>query len=79
MTPPMSSRSVRSLDQQHGGAGVWKSNRRQISLTINPDLLEKVDALALEMGQSRAAIINLAVFRLLESERRLVHQHTKQE
>jgi predicted transcriptional regulator len=31
-------------------------------------MLVKVDALAKRMGQSRAAVINLAIFRLVEAE-----------
>lgn len=46
--------------------GVKKGNRQQISLTIAPALLEKVDALANELGQSRAAVINLAIHRAVE-------------
>ena len=46
--------------------GVRKGNRRQISLTIMPDLLAKVDAIARRLGQSRAAVINMAVYRLVE-------------
>jgi len=46
--------------------GVRKGNRRQISLTIMPDLLAKVDAMAQRLGQSRAAVINMAVYRLVE-------------
>ncbi|MEX8193117.1 ribbon-helix-helix protein, CopG family [Comamonas guangdongensis] len=48
--------------------GVWKGERLQISHTITPDLLSKVDQLAAAMGQSRAAVINLAIYRLLEQE-----------
>ena len=48
--------------------GVSKGCRLQISHTISPDLLSKVDRLAAAMGQSRAAVINLAVYRLLEQE-----------
>ncbi len=46
--------------------GVRKGNKQQISLTIQPALLEKIDALALELGQSRAAVINLAIYRAVE-------------
>ena len=46
--------------------GVKKGNKQQISLTIAPTLLEKVDQLAAELGQSRAAIINLAIHRAVE-------------
>lgn len=46
--------------------GVRKGNRQQISLTIAPALLEKIDALAAELGQSRAAVINMAIYRAVE-------------
>ena len=46
--------------------GVKKGNKRQITLTIAPGLLAKVDELAAELGQSRAAIINMAVYRAVE-------------
>lgn len=46
--------------------GVRKGNKRQISLTIMPDLLDKVDTIAGRLGQSRAAVINMAVYRLVE-------------
>jgi hypothetical protein len=48
--------------------GVIRGKKEQITLTIAPEMLAKVDALALRMGQSRAALINLAVFRLVENE-----------
>ena len=46
--------------------GVRKGNRQQISLTIAPSLLEKVDELAAEIGQSHAAVINVAIYRAVE-------------
>ncbi|VVM07107.1 CopG family transcriptional regulator [Methylacidimicrobium tartarophylax] len=46
--------------------GVRKGNKQQISLTIAPGLLMKVDELAAEIGQSRAAVINLAIHRAVE-------------
>ncbi|GAB4360823.1 MAG: hypothetical protein Kow0073_20220 [Immundisolibacter sp.] len=46
--------------------GVIKGRRQQITLTLPPALLEKVDALAAELGQSRAAVINLAIHRAVE-------------
>ena len=46
--------------------GVKKGNRQQISLTIAPALLEKVDELAAQLGQSRAAVINMAIYRAVE-------------
>lgn len=46
--------------------GVIKGKKQQISLTIAPALLEKVDELAAELGQSRAAVINMAIYRAVE-------------
>ena len=47
--------------------GVKKGNKQHISLTMSPALLAKVDALAEKMGQSRAAVINMAVYRAVEA------------
>ena len=49
--------------------GVKKGNKQQISLTISPELLAKVDTLAARMGQSRAAVINLAIYQAVEKEK----------
>lgn len=46
--------------------GVRKGNKQQISLTISPTLLSQVDALAEQIGQTRAAVINLAIHRAIE-------------
>ena len=46
--------------------GVKKGNKRQISLTIAPGLLVKIDELAEELGQTRAALINMAIYRAVE-------------
>lgn len=46
--------------------GVVKGKKQQISLTIRPELLDQVDAMAERLGQSRAAIISLAVQRAVE-------------
>jgi hypothetical protein len=48
--------------------GVQKGNKRQITLTIAPDLLRKVDEVAKRTGQARAAVINLAIFRAIEGD-----------
>lgn len=42
--------------------GVKKGNKRQITLTISPELLRKVDEVAKRTGQARAAVINMAIF-----------------
>ena len=46
--------------------GVKKGNKQQISLTIAPALLAKIDELADQLGQSRAAVINMAIYRAVE-------------
>jgi hypothetical protein len=46
--------------------GVIRGRKEQITLTIAPELLAKVDALAGRMGQSRAALINRAIYELAE-------------
>lgn len=46
--------------------GVKKGNKQQISLTIAPGLLLKIDELAEQLGQSRAAVINMAIYRAVE-------------
>ncbi|MCY1461121.1 hypothetical protein D9M71_787450 [compost metagenome] len=47
--------------------GVRKGKRQQITHTIGDDLLERLDNAAQATGQSRAALINLAIFRMLEA------------
>ena len=46
--------------------GVKKGNKLQITLTIAPTLLAKVDELSAQLCQSRAAVINLAILRAVE-------------
>ena len=46
--------------------GIPKGNKRQISLTIAPDLLRRVDEVAKRTGQGRAGIINMAIYQALE-------------
>lgn len=48
--------------------GIPKGNKRQITLTIAPELLRKVDEVAKRTGQARAAVINMAIFRALEGD-----------
>ena len=49
-------------------AGVIRGHRRQITLTIAPELLAQVDVIAQRMGQSRAAFINMAIYRAIQGE-----------
>ena len=46
--------------------GVIRGRKEQITLTIAPELLAKVDQIASKMGQSRAALINRAIYELAE-------------
>ncbi|MEA2769314.1 MAG: hypothetical protein QOD93_2276 [Acetobacteraceae bacterium] len=46
--------------------GVIRGRKEQITLTIAPELLVKVDEIANRMGQSRAALINRAIYELAE-------------
>jgi hypothetical protein len=48
--------------------GIKRGRREQISHTIDPDLLDKVDRFAREMGQTRAGFINMAIFRAVQAE-----------
>lgn len=41
--------------------GVMRGNREQISHTIQPDILKRVDDLAKAKGLTRAGLINLAI------------------
>ncbi len=47
--------------------GVKRGKREQISHTITPELLQKVDARARQEGQTRAGLINLAIARYVNS------------
>lgn len=53
-------------DSEAKPRGVKKGNKQQISLTIAPALLTKIDEMAAELGQSRAAVINMAIYRMVE-------------
>ena len=48
------------------GQGGRREVKKLISLKIAPTLLERIDQLAAELGQSRAAVINLAIHRAVE-------------
>ncbi len=50
---------------------VRKGRKVQITLTIAEPLLDRVDELAGQIGQSRAAVINLAVMQMLQSGLRI--------
>lgn len=50
---------------------VRKGKRVQITLTIAEPILDRVDQVAADLGQSRAAIINLAIMQMLQSGLRI--------
>ena len=50
---------------------VRKGRKVQISLTLNEAMLDRIDEMAKRVGQSRAALINLAVTQMLQSGLRL--------
>ncbi|MFJ7286343.1 hypothetical protein [Pseudomonas sp. NPDC099000] len=49
------------------GPGVKKGNKVQISLTIDPEQLSRVDERARELSMGRAAVINMAINNMLEN------------
>ena len=48
--------------------GIAKGHKRQITLTIAPEMLRKVDEIAKRTGQARAAVINMALYRAIEGD-----------
>lgn len=46
--------------------GVMRGNKRQITLTLPPHILPKIDAAAAEIGISRAGWIALAISKMLK-------------
>lgn len=49
------------------GLGIRKGRREQVTITIAPDILDRVDERAARMGLSRAAWINTCIFQGLEA------------
>jgi hypothetical protein len=45
-----------------------KGNKRQITLTIAPEILRWIDEVAHRTGQARAAAINMAIYRALAGD-----------
>ena len=63
-----------SVQEQAAPSRVRKGNKVQITLTIAEPLLDRVDEMAKSIGQSRAAVINLAVMQVLQQGLRLQGQ-----
>jgi len=47
--------------------GVMRGNREQITLTLPPETLNRLERLAREAGMTRAALLNLFIHRGLEA------------
>ena len=47
--------------------GVMRGNREQITLTMPPETLDRLERLARSAGMTRAALINLFIHRGLEA------------
>lgn len=48
--------------------GIPKGNKRQVSITISPDLLRRVDERSEAMGTGRSAFISMAIYKALNQE-----------
>jgi hypothetical protein len=48
--------------------GVMRGNKRQISLTLSPEMLPKIDQAADELGISRAAWISMTISKALKTQ-----------
>ena len=46
--------------------GVVKGKKQQITITMDPELIERIDEAAAENGQSRAAFINMSCINILD-------------
>ena len=71
---PPSKRTGRAIATRNGIAiglrrGVIRGRREQITLTLQRELLVAVDVLARRMGQTRAALINRAIYELLQQNK----------
>lgn len=53
--------------QPHKAVGVMKGSKRQITLTIDPELLDRVDNKAGDLKMKRAAWVNLAILNALDN------------
>ncbi len=53
--------SAKNRSQQDVAVGVMRGHKRQISLTLPPDFLPRIDAAAEVMGVARAAWITMAI------------------
>lgn len=46
--------------------GVVKGKKQQITITMDPELIKRIDEAAAENGQSRAAFINMSCINILD-------------
>ncbi|HAV1871859.1 TPA: CopG family transcriptional regulator [Enterobacter hormaechei subsp. steigerwaltii] len=52
--------------RQPAKKGVAKGKKQQITITMDPELIERIDEAAAENGQSRAAFINMSCINVLD-------------
>lgn len=52
--------------KQPATRGVVKGKKQQITITMDPDLIQRIDEAAAENGQSRAAFINMSCINILD-------------
>lgn len=58
--------------------GAVKGRKQQITITMDPDLIERIDLAASENGQSRAAFINMSCINTLENGLQIAGKRKKQ-
>jgi hypothetical protein len=51
-------------------AGVQRGHKQQFSVTLPPHLMQEMDAMAHDMGQSRSALVGMALYQMLQQWRR---------
>ena len=54
-------------DAEADAPGRPRQPKKQITVTVDPDLVERIDTLARRMGQTRSAMLSLLVFEALEA------------
>lgn len=57
--------AARSVTSPSYDKGIIKGHKRQVSITMSPDLLRQVDEKAEAMGTGRSSFISMAVFKAL--------------
>jgi hypothetical protein len=50
--------------------GVRRGHKQQFSVALPPHLMQEMDAMAHDMGQSRSALVGMALYQMLQQWRR---------